>query len=88
MKLSPQEERVFALLKSYAWCDETMLRAAINEPDGTPRWTPSRVIISKIRKAVAPHGFTIESAEIHRGKRGGRCKYRLIAPQSDRAAAA
>lgn len=78
LTLAPQEERLFFALQE--WASEAELRCAIRGK------SPARVLISKLRRKLAPFGLTIECnrAQYDRSPR----KWRILPPadQQERAA--
>lgn len=62
-RLTPQEQRAYDAMKT-DWADKRTLARALDKPNGQRCSTPPTVIVSKIRKKIAPFGFTVETKPI------------------------
>ena len=82
LKLTPQERRVFDALR-HDWCNtETVSRKAA--PPGHLSSCEPKVLICKVKRLVAEHGWTVETRPLRRapGSRGKPpMEYRIVREQ-------
>lgn len=86
LEMAPQEWRCFEAMQD--WAKVSDLQKAINDPDGTPRWTHPRVIVSKIRRKLEPFRLTVETRMlVHSGRGRKPVEYRIAPLQTAEEAA-
>lgn len=90
IKLTPQQRRVFDALRN-GWCNEQTIRQKAARP-GHEFSCDAKVLVSMVKRAIARHGWAVETRPIDRqpdAPRNGKppVAYRIVPAQQVRAAA-